>query len=238
VAGSVWTPAYLLPLPLLVLARFFAEERADRLSHALELSAAYRGTAFLLGDFVEADDAYTGEHSRAVVELTAAVAGHLALDARALHLAELTALLHDVGKIKIPKTIINKKGPLTDEERAVVNLHTIEGERLLSRVGGLLTEVGRIVRSCHERYDGHGYPDGLAGEEIPIVARIICCCDAFNAMVTTRPYRAAMSIADARAELSANRGTQFDPEVVDAVLALTAEGDFGLQGSRSFPATP
>ena len=237
VAGSLWTPAYLLPLPLLVLARFFAKERADRLSHALELSAAYRGTAFLLGDFVEADDAYTGEHSRDVVELTAAVADHLALDARALHLAELTALLHDVGKIKIPKTIINKKGPLTDEERAVVNLHTIEGERLLSRVGGLLTEVGRIVRSCHERYDGHGYPDGLAGAEIPIVARIICCCDAFNAMVTTRPYRAAMSIADARAELSANRGTQFDPEVVDAILALTAEGGFRLQGSRSFRAT-
>ena len=152
-----------------------------------------------------------------------AVADHLALDSRARHLAELTALLHDVGKIKIPNTIINKQGPLTDEERAIVNTHTIEGERLLSRVGGLLTEVGQIVRSCHERYDGHGYPDGLAGEAIPIVARIVCCCDAFNAMVTTRPYRAAMSVADARAELSANRGTQFDPEVVDAILALTAK---------------
>jgi HD-GYP domain-containing protein (c-di-GMP phosphodiesterase class II) len=103
-------------------------------------------------------------------------------------------------------------------------MHTIEGERLLSRVGGLLTEVGRLVRSCHERYDGRGYPDGMAGEEIPIVARIVCCCDAFNAMVTTRPYRPAMSIADARAELAANRGTQFDPNVVDAILALTVDG--------------
>jgi HD-GYP domain-containing protein (c-di-GMP phosphodiesterase class II) len=223
VAGSVWLPAYLLPLPLLLLARFFAKEREDRLSHALELSAAYRGTAFLLGDVVEADDAYTGEHSRDVVELTASVAEHLSLDSRSRHLAELTALLHDVGKIKIPGSIINKAGPLTEEERALVNTHTTEGERLLSRVGGLLTEVGSLVRSCHERYDGCGYPDGLAGTEIPIVARIVCCCDAFNAMVTTRPYRDAMSLAEARAELLANRGTQFDPEVVDAVLALMAE---------------
>jgi HD-GYP domain-containing protein (c-di-GMP phosphodiesterase class II) len=223
VAGSLWTSAYVLPLPLLLLARVFAKERADRLSHALELSAAYRGTAFLLGDVVEADDAYTGEHSRDVVELTVAVADHLGLDSRSRHLAELAALLHDVGKIKIPSGIINKKGPLTDEERAIVNMHTLEGERLLSRVGGLLTEVGQIVRSCHERYDGRGYPDGLAGGAIPIVARIVCCCDAFNAMVTTRPYRPAMSVADAQAELLANRGTQFDPEVVDAILALTCE---------------
>jgi HD-GYP domain-containing protein (c-di-GMP phosphodiesterase class II) len=228
VAGSLWTPAYVLPLPLLLLARFFAKERADRLSHALELSAAYRGTAFLLGDVVEADDAYTGEHSRDVVELTAAVAERLDLDSRSRHLAELTALLHDVGKIKIPNSIINKAGPLTDEERAVVNMHTIEGERLLSRVGGLLTEVGRLVRSCHERYDGGGYPDGLSRDEIPIVARIVCCCDAFNAMVTARPYRPAMSFADARAELAANRGTQFDPDVVDVILALTVEHGAGV----------
>jgi HD-GYP domain-containing protein (c-di-GMP phosphodiesterase class II) len=233
VAGSVWTPAYVLPLPLLLLARYFAKERADRLSHALELSAAYRGTAFLLGDVVEADDTYTGEHSRDVVELTAAVAERLDLDSRSRHLAELTALLHDVGKITIPNSIINKAGPLTEEERAVVNRHTIEGERLLSRVGGLLTEVGGLVRSCHERYDGRGYPDGLAGEEIPIVARIVCCCDAFNAMVTTRPYRPAMSLADAQAELAANRGTQFDPDVVDAVLALTAEHGAGAMRRAS-----
>jgi HD-GYP domain-containing protein (c-di-GMP phosphodiesterase class II) len=221
VAGSHWPPAYLLPLPLLLLTRLFAQERAERLSHTLELSAAYRGTAFLLGDVVEADDAYTGEHSRGVVELAIAVSDHLGLDARSRHLTELTALLHDVGKIKIPKAIINKTGPLTDQERAIIRMHTIEGERLLSQVGGLLTEVGQIVRSCHERYDGRGYPDGLAGDEIPIVARIVCCCDAFNAMTTTRPYRAAMSLAEVRAEFVLNRGTQFDPDVVDAILALT-----------------
>ena len=86
--------------------------------------------------------------------------------------------------------------------------------------------MGQIVRSCHERYDGHGYPDGLAGDAIPIVARIVCCCDAFNAMVTTRPYRPAMSVADARAELLANRGTQFDPDVVDVILELTSGPEY------------
>jgi HD-GYP domain-containing protein (c-di-GMP phosphodiesterase class II) len=221
-AGSLWTPGYLLPLPFLLLTRLFAHERADRLSHALELSAAYRGTAFLLGDVIDADDAYTGAHSRDVVDLTVAVADHFGLDARSRQLAELTALLHDVGKIGIPDTIINKKGPLTAEERALINVHTIEGERLLSQVGGLLTEVGQIVRSCHERYDGLGYPDGLVGAEIPVVARIVCGCDAFNAMTTARSYRAPLSLADARAELVRNRGTQFDPDVVDAILALTS----------------
>jgi HD-GYP domain-containing protein (c-di-GMP phosphodiesterase class II) len=219
-AGTSWTPAYFLPVPLLLMTRLFARERAERLSHALELSAAYRGTAFLLGDVVSADDAYTGAHSREVVGLTVAVCDYLGLDDRSRRLAELTALLHDVGKITIPNEIINKPGPLTTEERGLVETHTIEGERLLSRVGGLLTEVGRIVRSCHERYDGLGYPDGLAGEGIPIVARIICGCDAYNAMTTTRSYRAAMSPAEAQAELERNRGTQLDPQVVDAILAL------------------
>jgi HD-GYP domain-containing protein (c-di-GMP phosphodiesterase class II) len=221
-AGSLWMPAYLLPLPLLLLTRLFAHERSDRVSHALELSAAYRGTAFLLGDVVEADDAYTGAHSRNVVDLAVAVADQLGLDARSRHLAELTALLHDVGKIRIPKAIINKQGSLTAEEWAIIRLHTIDGEQLLSQVGGLLTDVGHIVRSCHERYDGQGYPDGLAREEIPIIARIVCCCDAFNAMTTTRSYRAAMSAMAAREELIRNRGTQFDPDVVDAILAVTA----------------
>lgn len=221
-AGELWTPAYLLPLPLLLLTRLFAHERSDRVSHALELSAAYRGTAFLLGDVVEADDAYTGAHSRNVVDLAVAVADELGLDARSRNLAELTALLHDVGKIRIPKTIINKTGPLTAEEWAIIKLHTIDGEQLLSQVGGLLTEVGHIVRSCHERYDGQGYPDGLAREEIPIIARIVCCCDAFNAMTTTRSYRAAMSTKEAREELIRNRGTQFDPDVVDAILGIGA----------------
>jgi HD-GYP domain-containing protein (c-di-GMP phosphodiesterase class II) len=95
--------------------------------------------------------------------------------------------------------------------------HTIEGEQLLHRVGGLLGEIGRIVRSCHERWDGEGYPDGLAGEEIPLLARIVACCDAFNAMTSDRSYRKALPVTEAVAELRRGRGTQFDPEVVDAL---------------------
>jgi len=231
-AGQQWAPAYMLSLPLLLLIRRFAQERSGRLTHALELSAAYRGTALLLGDVVEADDHYTGAHSRDVVELAIAVADHLGVDARSRHLVEMTALLHDVGKIRIPDSIITKPGPLTPAEREIINTHTIEGERLLSQVGGLLAEVGTIVRSCHERYDGHGYPDGLAGERIPLVARIVCCCDAYSAMTTDRPYRTAMPPAEAHAELVRNRGTQFDPDVVGAMLAVIAE----LRGVDHAPA--
>jgi HD-GYP domain-containing protein (c-di-GMP phosphodiesterase class II) len=209
--------ALLVVLPLLALLAFLAQERRRRIDHALELGHAYRGTAFLLGDVIEADDEYTGDHSRQVVELTLAVAGRLNLSARQRRSVELTALLHDVGKIRIPAEIINKPAALTAEERAVINTHTIEGERMLERVGGLLGEVGRLVRSCHERWDGQGYPDGLAGEDIPLVARIVCCCDAYNAMTTDRPYRAALPAAEALAEVERNSGTQFDPRVVEAL---------------------
>ena len=98
--------------------------------------------------------------------------------------------------------------------------HTIEGERMLQPIGGLLAEVGHIVRSSHEHYDGSGYPDGLAGNEIPIEARIVCCCDAFSAMTTDRPYRAAMPFETALLELRACAGTQFDPFVADALAAI------------------
>jgi HD-GYP domain-containing protein (c-di-GMP phosphodiesterase class II) len=212
--------AALVSLPLSGLLAFFARDRRARMQTTVELSQAYRGTALLLGDVVEADDAYTGVHSRDVVELCMAVGPRLGLDADQLRHLELTALLHDVGKIAMPKEIINKPGKLTDDERAVIETHTLEGEAMLDRVGGMLGEVGRLVRSCHERYDGLGYPDRLAGDAIPVEARIVCCCDAFNAMTTDRPYRSALSLEEALGELRAHRGTQFDPGVVDVLLAL------------------
>jgi HD-GYP domain-containing protein (c-di-GMP phosphodiesterase class II) len=214
--------AAVLGLPLVGLLAVFARERQRRIDHALELGHAYRGTVFLLGDVIEADDAYTGSHSRDIVELSLAVADDLGLSSQQLRHTEFAALLHDVGKIRIPNTIINKPGPLTPEERAAIETHTIEGEKLLAKVGGLLGEVGRIVRSCHERWDGQGYPDGLAGEDIPLVARIVACCDAFNAMTTDRPYRSALSLEQAVAELDRGRGTQFDPRIVDALLNAVA----------------
>jgi HD-GYP domain-containing protein (c-di-GMP phosphodiesterase class II) len=207
-----------LALPLVALLSVFTRERKVRIDHELELRDAYRGTAFLLGDVVEADDAYTGVHSKDVVELTMRVVDALELSARERRDAEFVALLHDVGKVRVPNSIINKPGPLTAEERAVMERHTIEGERLLLRVGGLLGEIGRIVRSCHERYDGNGYPDGLAGEEIPLLARIVACCDAFNAMTSDRSYRKAMPLEEAVAELRRGSGTQFDPRVVGALI--------------------
>jgi HD-GYP domain-containing protein (c-di-GMP phosphodiesterase class II) len=222
--------AAVMTLPLSGLLRFFARDRRARMQAAVELSSAYRGTALLLGDVVEADDAYTGLHSHDVVELCMAVGPQLGLDEDQLRHLEFTALLHDVGKIAIPKEIINKPGALTDDERAVIQTHTIEGEAMLERVGGMLAEVGRLVRSCHERYDGLGYPDGLAGEAIPIEARIVCCCDAFNAMTTDRPYRAALSLDEALGELRVHRGTQFDPYIVDCLLAIH-EGDQAKGGS-------
>jgi HD-GYP domain-containing protein (c-di-GMP phosphodiesterase class II) len=220
VAARVEHAALLLPIPIVALLALFAHERRERLDSALELSAAYRGTALLLGDVVEADDAYTGDHSRQVLDLVLGVSDRLRLDPHTRRLAEFAGLLHDVGKIRIPAEIIGKPGPLTPKERAIVNTHTIEGERLLRRVGGLLGEVGRIVRSCHERWDGTGYPDGLAGTQIPLIARIVCCCDAYNAMTTDRPYRQALGHHAALAELLANRGSQFDPEIVDVLFAV------------------
>ena len=219
--AAVQTPyAVLLGLPLIALLAVFSQERRVRIDHELELRDAYRGTAFLLGDVVEADDAYTGEHSRDVVDLTLGVVDELGLSPRERRDAEFAALLHDVGKVRIPNEIINKPGRLTPEERLVIEQHTVEGERMLVRVGGLLGSIGRIVRSCHERWDGEGYPDRLAGDEIPLIARIVACCDAYNAMTTDRSYRKAMSRGEATLELLKNRGTQFDPQVVDALVAV------------------
>jgi HD-GYP domain-containing protein (c-di-GMP phosphodiesterase class II) len=219
--GSRSQPSLIvLSLPLIGLLAYFARERKARIDYALELSGAYRGTAFLLGDVVEADDAYTGSHSRDVVTLVVDVSDRMGLGARDRRDAEFVALLHDVGKIKIPGEIINKPGKLTPEERAVIETHTVEGEKLLSQVGGILGNVGRIVRSCHEDWDGTGYPDGLVAEEIPLVARIVRCCDAFSAMTTDRPYRKARPVEEAVAELQRCSGTDFDPAVVDALAAV------------------
>jgi HD-GYP domain-containing protein (c-di-GMP phosphodiesterase class II) len=206
-----------LVLPLGAVLAVLSHERRARIDQALELSEAYQGTAMLLGDVVEADDEYTGSHSRGVVELSLGVAERLGLDARQKRNVEFAALLHDVGKIAVPKEIINKPGPLDDDEWKIMHRHTIEGEEMLNRVGGVLSEVGRIVRSSHEHYDGSGYPDGLAGDEIPVEARIVTCCDAYSAMTTTRSYRRAMPIEAAVAELRACAGTQFDPEVAAAL---------------------
>jgi biotin-[acetyl-CoA-carboxylase] ligase BirA-like protein len=157
------------------------------------------------------ESAYTGLHSRDVVQLSVAVAEELGLSERQVRDAEFVALLHDVGKIRIPSEIINKPGKLTDAEWALMTTHTIEGQKMLDQVGGLLGDVGRVVRSCHERWDGKGYPDGLAGAQIPVVARIVMCCDAFSAMTTDRSYRKALTLDAACAELPGECGQPVRP---------------------------
>jgi putative nucleotidyltransferase with HDIG domain len=212
--------AALAMLPLLGVLGMFGRERRRRVESLVELNSAYRGTALLLGDVVEADDQYTGEHSRGVVELARGVGQRLGLDADRLRDLEFGALLHDVGKVAIPKEIINKPGKLDEREWAIIKTHTLEGQRMLDQIGGFMSDVGRIVRSHHERWDGGGYPDGLRGEAIPLEARIISVCDTWSAMTTDRSYRAAMPFDAAARELEASAGTQLDPAAVAAALAL------------------
>jgi putative nucleotidyltransferase with HDIG domain len=214
--------AALLVMALIPLLRGFERERESRIQHGLELSRAYRGTALLLRDLLEEDDEYTGHHTEDVVELAVKVAEEMGLDEDARRETEMGALLHDIGKIAVPDEIINKPGPLNDEEWAIMKTHTVVGERMLQQVGGLLSSVGRVVRASHERWDGGGYPDGLAGEQIPVPARICAACDAFNAMTTDRSYRKALPLSVAIGELRENRGTQFAPDVVDALIAVVA----------------
>jgi HD-GYP domain-containing protein (c-di-GMP phosphodiesterase class II) len=224
VAAHAEPLAVLLLLPLIGLIALLGGEREKRLEQSVALSDAYRGTALLMGDMLELGDPYTGgEHSWGVVALVLQVGEALGLDAREQRRLEFAALLHDIGKLRVPREILNKAGGLTEEEWEIVRRHPADGQQMLERVGGMLGEIAPAVRAHHERWDGRGYPDGLKAEEIPLAARIICACDAFNAMTTTRPYRPAMPVADALTELRACAGRQFDVQVVDAILELHHE---------------
>jgi hypothetical protein len=218
---AVAEPLSLLAIaPLVWLLQVFSEDRQERYAAALELHRAYRGTVMLLSDVIEFDDPYTAEHSRSVVDLVHGVADEMGIDEERRQELEFAALLHDIGKITIPKRILNKPSALTVSEFEVMKTHTIEGQYMLDRVGGLLGRVGEIVRSCHERWDGSGYPDGLAGTDIPLESRIVFACDAYNAMTTDRPYRPALTGDAALAELKSSAGKQFDPKVVEALVPV------------------
>jgi hypothetical protein len=174
---------------------------------------------------VEARDSYTAEHSRHVVDRAVGVADLLGLDADQRRDVESVALLHDIGKIGVPDTILQKPGPLSAEEWETMRRHPIVAETLIAKVEGL-EHLAPALRAEHERWDGHGYPDGLAGEAIPILSRIVLVCDAYDAMTTDRPYRAALSIECARADIRAGAGSQFCPVSAGALLAI-------LEGERS-----
>jgi hypothetical protein len=206
-------------LPLLALLGVLARERRTRLEQALELRNAYLGTTILLADLIEGEDE-GGAHSQGVVALSVEVADELGLDRWHRRRTEYAARLHDVGKIAVPKEIVSKPGPLDPAEWKLMREHTMQGERMLAQVGGALREVGAIVRGSHERWDGAGYPDGLAGEEIPVEARIVACCEAFASMTTDRSYRRALSTDAALNEIRRGSSTQFDPSVASALVRV------------------
>jgi putative nucleotidyltransferase with HDIG domain len=212
--------AYLLVMPLGALLAVFARERRERIGTAIELSSAYRGTALLLGDVLSEDDEYTGSHSKGVVTFALEIADELTMEEEERRLVEFGALLHDIGKMSTPKEILHKPGPLDDDEWETMRKHTIDGQRMLDQVGGTLHDVGAVVRSSHEHYDGGGYPDGLRADAIPLAARVVSVADAYSAMTTRRTYREPMAPAIAVRELRQHAGTQFDPVVVEAAIVV------------------
>jgi HD-GYP domain-containing protein (c-di-GMP phosphodiesterase class II) len=201
---------------------------ADQVSAALRsarlyasVEQAYLDTAEALASALEAKDAYTAAHSRSIAENAEAVGRVLGMDPAEVRMLRFGAAFHDIGKLAVPGAILNKPGRLTDEERALVERHTVIGEQIIAPID-FLAPVRALVRHGHERWDGAGYPDGLAGEDIPLGARIIFACDAYDAMTTNRPYRSALSATEAKAELTTHAGKQFDPAVVEALLEVLA----------------
>jgi diguanylate cyclase (GGDEF)-like protein len=190
--------------------------------HAAAVERLYRETLGSLSNALEAKDGYTGEHAQEVCALAVSVARRLGPEDETLRAVELGALLHDIGKIRVPESILNKPGALSEEEWDVMRTHPAAGERILAPIASL-EAVLPIVRSSHEWWDGRGYPDGLEREQIPLGARIVAVCDAFRAMVEPRPYRAALGRDAALDELRAQAGRQFDPACVEALLAVLAE---------------
>ena len=161
----------------------------------------------------------TAVHSEAVVDLALRVAGELALLPEQVREVELTAILHDVGKLAISSRLLDKPGPLTEAELTTVRRHTQHGERLVRAMPGLW-QVAPLVRASHERWDGSGYPDGLRGEEIPVVSRVVFACDAYEAMTSDRSYRRALPQSAALQEISAAAGSQFCPAAATALIGV------------------
>jgi len=190
------------------------------------LEKTFLSTVEALANALEANDEYTSSHARWITDMALTVGRELGLDAKALKRLELGALFHDIGKIGVPEAILSKPGPLDAEEWKVVRLHPELGAGILAPIERL-EQVCEIVRHCHEHWDGSGYPNGLAGEEIPIESRVVLVCDAFHAMTTDRPYRKRLSVKEARRRLREAAGTQFDPQVVEVFLALDAPARAG-----------
>jgi ribonuclease P protein subunit RPR2 len=193
----------------------FKQERA----RAQELRRSYMATVRALSNAVEARDAYTGKHAERVAAYGLVIARKFTPELEITPELEFGYLLHDVGKVAIPDAILYKPSSLDDDERALMSRHPVIGAEIVSGIE-FLTDAAEVVRSHHERWDGTGYPDRLAGEDIPLAARAFSVADVLDALTTDRPYRPAFPMNDARSMINAERGTHFDPRVVDAFNSI------------------
>ncbi len=173
--------------------------------------------------FIDAKDPYTNGHSNRVAQYTSMIAEEMGYEGEELNRIYYVALLHDCGKIGVPDNILGKPGRLTDEEFEIIKSHTTHGSEILSHFKSL-PNVNEGARFHHERYDGKGYPEGLKGEEIPLIARMICVADSFDAMNSNRVYRKKLTTEDIINEIEKNRGTQFDPKIADIFLKIIKSG--------------
>ncbi|HLB94552.1 MAG TPA: HD domain-containing phosphohydrolase, partial [Nitrospiria bacterium] len=194
-----------------------------------ELKETFVNTAGALGDTIEAKDAYTGGHTRRVMEYSLAIGRHLGLPADEMEDLKLAAVLHDIGKIGVDDQVLRKYGRLTEEENRKMRQHTIIGPRIVEKIQQLRSIIPGI-RHHHEMYDGNGYPDAIKGDQIPLMARIITVADAFDAMTSDRPYRKGLAIETTLAELRRHSGKQFDPKVVQAFFSAYQAGEMKRLG--------
>ena len=193
----------------------FKQER----QRSLELQQSYMATVVALSNAVEARDAYTGKHAERVAAYGMLLARTMRIPLADAPATEFGFLLHDVGKVAIADAILYKPGRLTAEERAVMETHPVIGAEIIRDIE-FLGSAGDVVRSHHERWDGRGYPDRLAGEAIPLAARVFAVADVLDALTTDRPYRPASPLAEARAMIVRDAGTHFDPVVIEAFRAI------------------
>jgi putative nucleotidyltransferase with HDIG domain len=196
----------------------FKRERA----RAQELRRSYTATVRALSNAVEFRDAYTGKHAERVAAYGLEIARHVNVEMAERSDIEFGFLLHDIGKVAIPDAILHKPDALTESERRLMAQHPLIGAEIVREIE-FLTSAAEIVRHHHERWDGTGYPDGLAGEDIPLPARVFAVADVFDALTTERPYRHASSLSTAREMITAASGTQFDPGIVDVFNTIADE---------------
>jgi putative nucleotidyltransferase with HDIG domain len=222
--GLLGLVAFTLPPALMILSvRQYLERTAAAVDEIREantkLRRAHRDTIAALSRSMEAKDVYTGGHTERVAAVAVALARRLGFEHDELEAIEIGALLHDIGKIGVPESILHKEGPLDDEEWAIIRSHPLISDYILAELD-LDPIVRQCARSSHERIDGKGYPDALAGDEIPLPARIVFVADALDALTSDRSYRAGRPLMAALAEIERNAGTQFCPQVVAALREL------------------